>query len=232
MSSVDLLDQWTARSGGAGFPFVTYYDVGTGERVELSGTTMRNWIAKTSSLLVDELDAEPGTRLWIGLPTHWLRGVWILAAWTVGTPLVDSAGDIAVTGPDLDLGASPHARHRVASALLPFGVRFPDPPPDFLDLGDVLPGQPDDFVPFDRPADSDPAVELGDRRQTRAELIASVAPSAERLLLTPGTLSRDVDAIVAAAQGGGSLVLVSGASLQDVNAKAAGLALQERARIA
>jgi uncharacterized protein (TIGR03089 family) len=232
MSPVDLLDQWTARSGGAGFPFVTYYDLGTGERVELSGTTMRNWIAKTSSLLVDELDAEPGTRLWVGLPTHWLRTVWILAAWTVGTPLVDSAGDIAVTGPDLDLGTSPAARHRLASALLPFGVRFPEPPVNFLDLGDVLPGQPDEFVPFSRPADSDPAVELGSRRQTRAELIASVVPSAERLLLTPGSLSRDIDAIVAAALGGGSIVLVSGIGAQDGDAKAARLAQQERARIA
>lgn len=229
---MDLLDQWTTSSGGAGLPFVTYYNVDSGERVELSGTTMRNWIAKASSLLVDDLDAEPGTRLWLGLPTHWLRSVWILAAWTVGTPLVDVAGDIAVTGPDLDLGASPGARHRLASALLPFGVRFQDPPRDFLDLGEVLPGQPDIFVPFNPPTDADLAVDLDGRRQTRAELISSVQPSGERLLLTPGSLSRDLDAIVSAARGGGSIVLVSGTAERAADTDLARLAQQERARIA
>jgi uncharacterized protein (TIGR03089 family) len=228
MCTVDLLDQWTARSGGAGLPFVTYYDVSTGERVELSGTTMRNWVAKTSSLLVDELDAEPGTRLWVGLPTHWLRCVWILAAWAVGTPLVDGPATIAVAGPDLDLGAAGDAPHRLASALLPFGVRFPQPPPGFLDLGEVLPGQPDAFVPYDHPSDADPAIDLRGRQQNRAELLGSVVPESERLLLLPGPLARDVDSVLAAALGGGSVVLVSAATGPEV----ARIAQQEQARIA
>jgi uncharacterized protein (TIGR03089 family) len=230
---VDLLDQWTtrsdsARSGGAGLPLVTYYDVGTGERTELSGTTMRNWVAKASSLLVDELDAEPGTRLWIGLPTHWQRCVWLLAAWNVGALLVDSGADIVVTGPDLDLGSSTGAPHRLASALLPFGVPFSAAPAGFVDLGTALPGQPDAFVPYVRPTDSDPATEFGQQVLTRAALKAASVPSSERLLLTPGPVSRDLDAIVAALLGGGSIVLVNGGSTDDLDR----LAHQERARIA
>lgn len=226
MAPVDLLERWTARSGNAGLPFVTYYDTGTGERTELSGTTMRNWVAKASNLLVDEFDAEPGTRIWIGLPTHWQRGIWILAAWNIGAVLVDATADIAVTGPDLDLGDSPDARHRLASALLPFGVRFPDPPAGFLDIGEILPGQPDVFIPYDVPVDGAAALALEARDETRAHLIASLVPSDERLLLTPGSLSRDVDALVAAALGGGSIVLVSGGSGDELER----IAQQERAR--
>jgi len=230
---MDLLEQWTARSGGAGLPLVTYYDVGSGERTELSGTTTRNWVAKASSLLVDELDAEPGTRLWIGLPTHWQRAVWLLAAWNVGVVLVETGADIVVTGPELDLGASLGAPHRLASALLPFGVPFPDPPAGFLDLGAVLPGQPDAFVPYVQPTDQEPATEFGTEVSTRAEVIAAVTPSAERLLLTPGPVDRDLHALVAALLGGGSIVLVSGGS-QGVleSADLDRLAHQERARIA
>ena len=230
---VDLLDQWTAQSGGAGLPLVTYYDVGTGERTELSGTTTRNWMAKASSLLVDELDAEPGTRLWIGLPTHWLRSVWLLAGWNVGALLVDSGAEVVITGPDLDVGTSTDAPHRLASALLPFGVPFPAAPAGFLDLGAVLPGQPDAFIPYVQPRDGDPATEFGTQVRTRAEVVAAVAPSAERLLLTPGPVSRDLDALVAALLGGGSIVLVSGGSTDAFEpAVLDRLAHQERARIA
>jgi uncharacterized protein (TIGR03089 family) len=212
---------------------VTYYDVSSGERTELSGTTTRNWVAKGSSLLVDELDVEPGCRLWIGLPTHWLRTVWMLTAWNVGALLVDSDADIAITGPDLDLGTSVGAQHRLASALLPFGVPFRDAPDGFLDLGVVLPGQPDVFVPHVQPEDDDPATEFGQRVSTRAEVIAAVTPSTERLLLTPGSVARDLDAVIAALLGGGSLVLVSSGSSEGLEHEDLGrLAHQERARIA
>ncbi len=212
---------------------MTYYDVDTGERTELSGATTRNWVAKVSSLLVDELDAEPGTRLWLGLPTHWQRCVWLLAAWNVGALLVDSDADIVVTGPDLDLGTSTDAPHRLASALLPFGVPFPTAPVGFVDLGAALPGQPDAFVPYVRPTDGDPATEFGTHVRTRAEVVAALTPSGERLLLTPGPVSRDLDAVVAALIGGGSIVLVSGGSRGALEqADLDRLAHQERARIA
>lgn len=207
---------------------MTYYDVATGERTELSGTTTKNWVAKASSLLVDELDAEPGTRLQIGLPTHWQRTVWILAAWNVGTPIVDADAEAVVTGPDLDLGSSAGAPHRLASALLPFGVPFPVAPEGFLDLGAVLPGQPDAFIPYVQPSDADAATEFAAHVRSRTEVIAALTPSAERLLLTPGPVQRDVDAVLAAALGGGSIVLVSGGSADDLKR----LALQERAGIA
>lgn len=229
MTPVDLLTQWTRLSGSAGLPFVTHYDVATGERTELSGTTAWNWVAKTSSLLVDECDAEPGTRLQLGLPTHWQRAVWILAGWNVGAPLVDAHADVVVTGPDFDLGASPDATHRLASALLPFGVPFRVAlAPGFTDLGAALPGQPDAFIPYVHPTDDDLATEFAGLEHSRATVLAGLTPSTERLLLTPGSIERDIEAVLAAALGGGSIVLVSGGSPDDLER----VAQQEHARIA
>ena len=63
---------------------------------------------------------------------------------------------------------------------------------------------------------------------TQSELTAAIEPSAERLLAESGPLSRDVDLLVAAGLGGGSLVVVANGSA-DVRTR---LAEQERARIA
>jgi uncharacterized protein (TIGR03089 family) len=228
MTGMDFLSRWSsAQPGGPGRPFVTYYDLVTGERTELSGTTTANWIAKTANLLVDELDAEPGTRIDIALPTHWFRMVWILATWAVGGTIVDTDGDVLVAGPDTLEHPSP-ARHRVASALLPFATPFSTTPTGFIDLGAVLPGQPDAFVPPNQPADGAPAVDVGELALTYGELMTGAPHSSGRSLLTPGTLARDVTATLGAAMGGGSTVLVRGGSPADVDR----LAGQEQALIA
>ncbi len=214
---MELLARWsTAQPGGPGRPFVTYYDVVTGERTELSGTTTANWVAKTANLLVDELDAESATAVEIALPTHWLRTVWILATWAVGGTIVDADGDILVAGPE-SLERSSPARHRVASALLPFGTPFPTTPPGFTDLGLVLPSQPDAFVPLDQPTGDVLAVDVSDLTLTYGELETATPASASRTLFTPGELARDVHATLAAALGGGSIVLVRGGSPSDTD---------------
>ena len=224
---VDLLADWMNVSGGPGRPFVTYYDIHSGERIELSGTTTQNWMAKTANLLVDDLDAGPGSRVQIGLPTHWLRVVWLLATWSVGATVVDTEADVAVVGPDLDLGRSPTARHRVAASLLPLGQPFAEVPDDFIDLGAALPGQPDVFAPFDVAPDDAVAVDVAKRRMTYASLVAETEPLSARVLLQPGSLVHDIAAVVGTALGGGSMVLVSNASDDDI----ARLAAQEHAEV-
>lgn len=71
-------------------PRLIWYGPGS-ERIELSGRVLDNWVAKTSNLLVDELDAEPGTRVDLQLPGHWKTLVWTLACWQVGAVPVDGA---------------------------------------------------------------------------------------------------------------------------------------------
>jgi len=225
---MELLTRWaSAQPGGPGRPFVTYYDVRTGERTELSGTTAANWVAKTANLLVDEFDTEPATRVDVALPTHWLRIIWVLATWAVGGTVVDAEGDVLVAGPATLERASP-ARHRVASALLPFAVPFPTAPSGVLDLGTVLPSQPDVFFPPDQPTDEVQAVDVSDLALTYGELTSAVPPSVGRPLLTPAPLARDIAATLAAALGGGSMVLVSGGTPADLER----LASQEQALLA
>ncbi len=205
-------------------PFLTYYDDATGERVELSGVTTANWVAKTSNFLVDDLEAEPGTRIRLGLPSHWLRFVWLLSSWSVGAAVVDSEADIGLSGPDLDADEPV----RVAASLRPLGGRFAEPPAGFLDIGAEVPPHGDVFAALDPPGPDTLALDLDDRRLTQAELMSAIEPSADRLLVEPGSLSRDIDLLVAAGLGGGSVVVVAGGSPEIL----AGLAEQERARIA
>ena len=203
-------------------PFLTYYDDATGERVELSGVTTANWVAKTSNFLVDDLAAEPGTRVRLGLPSHWLRFVWMLSCWSVGAAVVDGDADIGLSGPEL-VADEPV---RVAASLRPLGGRFVDSPAGFLDLGAEVPAHGDVFVPLDPPGPDTLAVDVDGRRATQAELISATEPSDERLLVVAGPLGRDVELLVSAGLGGGSLVVVAHASGEKVSR----LAEQERAR--
>lgn len=184
-------------------PFVTYYDLATGERTELSVRTLDNWVAKTANLITEELDS-PG-RIRIGVPSHWLRVVWMLAAWSVGAAVVDGNADAAFCGPDLD-ATEPL---RVASALRPFGLPFADEPAGFLDFGVEAPAQPDVFVAFDPPTPDSLALDLAGNTATHADLLTRTAPDDARRLVGPGDLLRDAGLLVAAALGGGSLVLVT-----------------------
>lgn len=140
-------------------PLVTFYDDATGERVELSVATYANWVAKTSSLLVEEFDLEPGDRVLVDLPTHWLGPVFLGATWNAGLVACfpeSAPADVAavVCGPD---GLERYAERAgelpvIACALLPLGVRFAAPLPDGVhDFGVEVWSQPDSFIPFDPP---------------------------------------------------------------------------------
>ncbi|MBP3037216.1 TIGR03089 family protein [Arthrobacter sp. zg-ZUI100] len=94
----------TLRTRQATSPALIWYGP-SGERIELSGKVLDNWVAKTSNLLVDELDAEPGIRIRLDLPAHWKTLVWALAAWQTGCTVQlgepahpgDAAADVAVS---------------------------------------------------------------------------------------------------------------------------------------
>lgn len=217
--AVDLLARWPAPSR----PFVTYYDLASGERTELSGTTTANWVAKAANLLLDDGDAEPGTRIGLTLPTHWMRVVCTLAAWRVGATIVDTGADICICGPDL-VGTAPI---RLASALHPLGLPFTDLADGVLDLGQHLAGQPDQFAPFDVPSPEQSAIDLDGLSATYAELENVGEPTDDRLAFGSADLTDDVRRLVAACLGGGSLVLVAHASEDEMRHTAA----QEHARI-
>lgn len=204
-----------------GRPLVTFYDDATGERVELSVATYANWVAKTSSLLVEELDLERGGRLLVDLPTHWLTPVFLGAAWTVGLAVVPDIGlgaeaaDAVVCGPD---GLEEYADRAgempvIACALLPLGVRFAEPLPDGVhDFGVEVWSQPDSFIPWDPPSGDDEAVP----GQTQRELLGRPAEHLQpggRLLTTVSPLD-DPATLVEALAVGGSTVWVRNPDLE------------------
>jgi uncharacterized protein (TIGR03089 family) len=213
----DFLAAWPNPSR----PFVTYYDLATGERVELSGTTARNWVMKAANLLVDEADADVGARVMLTLPTHWMRMVWLLASWAVGGTVVDRDADVGIAGPDLDFGPPPLPRHRWASALKPLGTPFDTLSPEVIDLGRALPGQPDAFFPSEEPSSDDAAVELTDLRTAYGTLTDVASPLADRRAFEPADLRTDIERLIGACRGGGSLVLVTNATPQQIRDVAA-----------
>ncbi|WHP17220.1 TIGR03089 family protein [Cellulomonas sp. ES6] len=117
-----------------GRPRVTWYGP-AGERIELSGAVLDNWVSKTTNLLVEELDAGPGTTVRVDLPPHWRSVVWTLAAWRVGATVLPPGapdGDVVVT--DRPDAAAPRGAAVVAVALPALARRFDGGlPPGALD---------------------------------------------------------------------------------------------------
>src|ERR1035437_6909870 len=113
-----------------GRPRLTWYGA-DGERVELSGHVLDNWVVKTTNLLVEEFEAGPGTTVLPDLPSHWRTVVWASATWQAGaTVLVRGArgergpAAVAPSGPgsaaepaDLVVCTDPAAHPRAASLV-------------------------------------------------------------------------------------------------------------------
>jgi len=191
-------------------PFLTHYDLSTGERVELSHVTADNWVSKTANLAAD-LGLAGGDRLAVDLPLHWQAAVWCLAAWRTGV-CVAGGGETVVTTPE---GAAHHAgSDLVVCSLRPLGLPCEDPlPAHAVDYALEVRSQADRHT-GPPPSDDDPALEGATHaealRDARAD--ASALPPHPRLLVAEQDGHRDVvRPLLAALVTGGSLVLVRGA---------------------
>lgn len=187
-----------------------------GEALELSGRVLANWTAKIANLLVEEADAEPGTRVLLDLPVHWRSLVWALGTWVAGAAVVTDVNgsgggdagspghvDVAVTTrPEAWVG---RADLVVAVTLPSFALRWTGEP-----LGEALDGsadvaaQPDALGPV-APGELDAvALRSGAVETTFAELAAGDGAAAAE-----GTLG---GALLAAARalGAGGVVTLRG----------------------
>jgi uncharacterized protein (TIGR03089 family) len=203
-----------------GDPLITYYDLVTGERTELSAVTVSNWVDKTCYLLADEYGLDLGDVVLLDVarthPGHWVTACLQLACWRLGvTVAVDDgvgarlvvAGPLYPTAAEIatDLGAD-----LLACSLHPLGLPFAERVPEGVaDYSLEVRGQPDQYeavpVPGGQLAWRSPEATV-----TQAELDATDGSPLRRLLrpTTPWPTARD--GIVASLVGGGSVVVVVG----------------------
>ena len=211
-----LLARRVRRNGAD--PLITYYDLDSGERTELSAVSFANWVNKTSNLLVDELLVDPGDAVQLTLaethPGHWVTLIWELACWQVGAvvsldPAVDAK--VIVVGPGA--GWTTFGRHRgrlLLAASARAAVRCEEPGHRLQPRG-PRPG---------RPVSGRPAVGVRSglaqpRPRSRSERSAgrSTASSSRRRMIVPSDPWRTAqDALITPLVTGGSTVIVSGAA--------------------
>ncbi len=159
--AIDLMS--ALRSGQSTSPRLTWYGP-EAERVELSGRVLDNWVAKTSNLLQDELDAEPGTRLKLDLPAHWKSVVLALAAWQLGMEVVlDAAEAELLATADPGPAAAVAAFDAVMAVALPaLAMRWPGGlPSGVIDYAAEVRSHGDFFMPHVEPEAGRPAVRSG-----------------------------------------------------------------------
>ena len=100
-------------------PRVTFYEdtpgPTQGERIELSGKVLANWISKAGNALQDEYDLGPGSVVRLSLPPHWRALYWAFAVWSVGGT-VDLEGG---TAPNLLVCEDPEMAATLESRLGP-----------------------------------------------------------------------------------------------------------------
>ncbi|HLL66237.1 MAG TPA: TIGR03089 family protein [Micromonosporaceae bacterium] len=138
-------------------PMHTFYDDDTGERTELSGATMDNWVAKTANLLVDGCGLGEGDVAGVWLPPHWQTAAVLVGCWSAGLTVAYGApsdAGIAVAFASLEaieaggsrISAAPD---RYALGLAPLGAPLRSVVPGWLDYiaevrihGDSFAGAP------------------------------------------------------------------------------------------
>ena len=219
--AADLLAERTRRHGAE--PLATYYDLGSGERTELSAISLRNWVDKTANLLDEAFVIADGD--YVGLPLalaapgHWLTFVWQLACWQVGlgVDLTGRDGSVAVvTGPDWQ----PYRGHGevYACALRPLGMGFAaELPAPVIDFAAEVRGQPDTYAGRQPAADQVAWVDT-ERTLTQRDLVSFAAdPAPARRLVRP----RDPwatcrDGLLAPLLSGGSSVVVVGGDTDEL----------------
>lgn len=210
-------------------PLLTYRDLTTGERMELSAASLGNAIAKTAGLLRDELDAQPGDVVGIHLPVHWQRIVWLGACAATGTAFAPSSPpedcDICVFD-----RAHAHLAGRAAEdvivSLAPFGLPEPEGAPHGVTEAAVaMRAHPDAFTPHDPPAGSMPLLRTTEGEVTQAEAMQLAATAlaergiavGQRFAVFESDPRADILALAGPLVGESGAVLVTGSASEGID---------------
>lgn len=215
-------------------PLVSYVDLDTGARSELSAAALATWVAKTAEWLELGLGMAPGDRVWLDLPAHWQSTVWCLATWALGgvvllgpAETVRASGGVAVAAVADPAGypvAAQLAPDVAAVDLSPFALGLSGLPAGVLDHASEVRAYGDVLAPAAHPGNL-PALESTAGVATLDELGRAVAlraaaaglPEGARVLLAPVRGSSEVepdrwvrDGVLLPLLLGGSVVLCRG----------------------
>ncbi|WP_422773330.1 TIGR03089 family protein [Plantactinospora sp. WMMC1484] len=193
-------------------PLLTWYDDATGDRTELSGATLANWVAKTANLLVDSAGVAPGDPAGVLLPPHWQTAAVLLGCWSAGLA-VDGArpGERAGHPVEVLFAAADRvaeadawpAGERYALALAPLAAPLRDLPAGWTDYVVEVRGHGDHFAPYPAAGPQDPV--LVDLASTRAAELGIGA--GDRVLVDAARHPDPVDWLLAPLAVGASTVL-------------------------
>ncbi|MEV4706561.1 TIGR03089 family protein [Actinoplanes sp. NPDC049316] len=168
-------------------PLLTWYDDATGDRTELSGATMDNWVAKTANLLADGAGLAVGDPVAVLLPPHWQTAAILLGAWAAGTTAhlgpEPHPVDVLFTSPaGIEAAATWQAGDRYATGLLPLAMPLRELPAGYADYTIEVRGYGDRFVPY-QPVDADDPALPG---RSHRDVSRTAAARAEELGMTAG----------------------------------------------
>lgn len=198
-------------------PRVTFYEdtpgPHRGERIELSGKVLSNWVSKAANALQDEYDLGPGAVVRLVLPPHWRALYWAMAVWSVGG-ILELAGGPA---PDLlicDDPSSPAARCEPAPTdvvLVTLGAlarAHPGPvPAGAMDEARELATFGDQFTATAEPAPGDLALITADAHQAYRSVVPQPDWATGVRVNLAGDLTRVLASTLAAWAADGSVVL-------------------------
>jgi uncharacterized protein (TIGR03089 family) len=189
----DLLNAALRRNAAA--PLFTQYDDLTGERVELSAATLGNWVAKAANLLQDEFDVGPGSTVAVALPVHWQTAAVLLAVWSCGATVLDTAAeddgriddaDVVLTTQDrLAPLAEQGVEELLGLSLHPLGRGMTDYTGEARDFALEVRTHGDVFFPREQPDPADSGLVLAGLELTLGGLVHTAAELAGRLEIAP-----------------------------------------------
>ncbi|GAA4708190.1 TIGR03089 family protein [Phytohabitans rumicis] len=211
-------------------PLLTYYDDATGERTEVSGVTLTNWVAKTANLLA-ACGLVAGDRAAVLLPPHWQTAAVLLGCWSAGVEVAfhsAATAGLPRIGPGADepVGAVfaaldrvrdiiedvPEADHRFVLGLGPMATPLREVPDGYLDYVAQVRGHADTFRPDAQVRYTDAATVDGTTyeewgRGARGVAEAYDIRAGDRVLIDAARFEHPIQWLLAPLAAGATLVL-------------------------
>lgn len=209
-------------------PRITFYEdtpgPTRGERIELSGKVLANWVNKAANALQEEFDLTPGSTVRLDLPPHWRSVYWALASWSVGATVVvgtSSTGeaDLLVTT-DAEVAAD-SSTPAVVVTLAALARQSPDAGAagEAMDEARELSTYGDQFAAWDEPEGSQSALRASGVDTAYQAVVANRGwDRGVRVHLEGDDLADVLSAALAAWAVDGSVVLTRGALDDDARA--------------